>query len=486
MEWIIHHLFARYFSPVGWLFPLKYYLEVSPKPSYFAENGGQKMTVAYKKRQLQEDKIKQELMAFLSGRDAFFMLDSHVESNPSYFEQPFAYHRFRWVMATGISRAVTDEKHFPQNWSELLHESKGQWSFGFLGYDLKNRLEDLPQHAPVFLNLPDLFWYIPQLVIACTEEEIIVWENDVSDERVTQIEAILSGEKITDAPEARPQQEIHLQQRVSREKYIHAVQKLKEHIQRGDIYEVNYCMEFFAENVMPHAMQIWKKLSAASPMPFSAYIDMPDFCVFSASPERFLRRENNTLTAQPMKGTIRRGATLEEDKELIAQLKNDPKERSENVMIVDLVRNDLAHTAEKGSVQVEDLFGVQTFPRVHQMVSTIKSELREDANIADAVASAFPMGSMTGAPKIRAMELIDAYELSARNVYSGSIGYMDPSGNMDMNVVIRSLLYNKKTKYLSLSVGSAITINCDPEKEYEECMLKIAPLLQALGTPVNE
>ena len=199
-----------------------------------------------------------------------------------------------------------------------------------------------------------------------------------------------------------------------------------------------------------------------------------------ASPERFLARRGKKIISQPVKGTARRGATISEDKLILETLKNDPKEQAENVMIVDLVRNDLSHHAYRGSVKVEELFGLKSFRQIHQMVSTITSEIKNDVPFSEVIKNAFPMGSMTGAPKIRAMELIEEYENTKRGIYSGAIGYITPGGDFDFNVIIRSIIYNSENRYLSFMAGSAITIGADAEKEYEECLLKAVTMNKVL------
>jgi para-aminobenzoate synthetase component 1 len=217
-----------------------------------------------------------------------------------------------------------------------------------------------------------------------------------------------------------------------------------------------------------------------SKAPFSCYFKFDGKYLLSASPERFLKKQGSKLISMPIKGTARRGKNIEDDLALRRKLLADQKERSENVMIVDLVRNDLSRSSVEGSVKVEELFGIKTFPQVHQMVSTITGVLRDDVHFVDAIRNAFPMGSMTGAPKVRAMELIEQYEKSKRGLYSGAVGYITPEGDFDFNVVIRSLLYNSLNHYLSFHVGSAIVFDSAPEKEYEECLLKAKALIQVL------
>lgn len=204
-----------------------------------------------------------------------------------------------------------------------------------------------------------------------------------------------------------------------------------------------------------------------------------------ASPERFLKKEKDLLVSQPIKGTAPRGRNAKEDMQLKKELFTDAKERSENVMIVDLVRNDLSHVAAKNSVKVTELFGIYSFSTVHQMISTVTARLGKDYHFTDALRYTFPMGSMTGAPKVRAMQLIEQYEDTRRGLYSGAVGYITPERDFDFNVVIRSILYNKQEQYLGFMAGSAITSGSIPEKEYQECLHKAQAMKKALGQ-INE
>ena len=244
---------------------------------------------------------------------------------------------------------------------------------------------------------------------------------------------------------------------------------------------MNYCIEFYSENVLIDPPSVYNRLNTLSPMPFSAYFHINDHFLMCASPERFLAKRGNKIISQPIKGTAKRGENEKEDKKIIESLKKDPKEQAENVMIVDLVRNDLSHTASRGSVIVEELFGIKTFHQLHQMESTVTSELKKDISFTEAIKKAFPMGSMSGAPKIRAMELIEEFESTKRGIYSGAVGYITPDGDFDFNVIIRSILYNSKNRYLSFMAGSAITDGSNAEREYEECMLKVAAMIKVLS-----
>jgi para-aminobenzoate synthetase component 1 len=274
---------------------------------------------------------------------------------------------------------------------------------------------------------------------------------------------------------------VELKERVTREAYLEAIDSVQAHIQQGDIYEMNHCQEFFAEKADIDPYSSFTQLQSLARAPMAAYFKLDQAHLLCASPERFLRIDGDQALAQPIKGTAPRGKDEAEDLRSAERLRNDPKERAENIMIVDLVRNDLSRTAAKGSVEVEELCGIHAFPTVHQMISSIRSRIDPECSAVDVIRNAFPMGSMTGAPKVRAMELIEAYEGMRRGLYSGSVGYMDPEGNWDLNVVIRSLLYNERSRYLSAKVGGAITARSVPQKEYEECLLKAEALKRAIA-----
>ncbi|UOQ71128.1 anthranilate synthase component I family protein [Hymenobacter cellulosilyticus] len=240
------------------------------------------------------------------------------------------------------------------------------------------------------------------------------------------------------------------------------MEAIREDILNGEVYELNLCQEFYAETVALEPVGTFLRLLEASPTPFAGFYKWHDRYLLCASPERFLQKKGPQLISQPIKGTIRRGATPGEDERQRQLLLHDEKERAENLMIVDLVRNDLARVAQTGSVQVPELFGLYSFRHVWQMISTVQAQARPDLGLVDMLRATFPMGSMTGAPKIRAMELIEHYERTKRGLYSGSLGYVTPAGDFDFNVVIRSLQYRAGTGYLSFQVGSAITYDSDP------------------------
>lgn len=377
------------------------------------------------------------------------------------------------ILAGYASAAALDEKEPGQSFARLrrlLDHSPG-WYFGHLSYDLKNETEDLVSSRPELHGFGAMRFFSPELLVCV---------DDRGEMKISPPGAALP-KKNEPVPSPVLNSKFVIRQQTSREEYIATSKKLMAHIHRGDIYEINYCIGFYAENVKLDPPALFLRLNKLAAAPFSALYRNGDSWLICASPERFLQKKANCIISQPIKGTRPRGKTEAEDRALAEELRNDPKEQSENVMIVDLVRNDLSKVAKRGSVMVDELFGIHSFKTVHQMISTVIAELREDVHPADAVKAAFPMGSMTGAPKVRAMQLAEEHEQMRRGLYSGAVGYFTPEGDFDFNVVIRSILYNAATGYLSLMVGSALTAAADPEKEYEECLLKARGLFEALG-----
>jgi para-aminobenzoate synthetase component 1 len=274
--------------------------------------------------------------------------------------------------------------------------------------------------------------------------------------------------------------DIKIKMRIHKDAYFEKVNTMLGHIHRGDIYEANFCQEFYAEDSIINPLKTFNKLNNISQPPFAVFLKLNEFYLLCASPERYLQKQGEKIISQPIKGTAKRSRNEEKDKALKFELSQNDKERSENIMIVDLVRNDLSHTAKKGSVEVEELCKVYTFKQVHQMISTVSSLLDNDDDYIETIKTTFPMGSMTGAPKIKAMEIIENLEATKRGLYSGAVGYFTPENNFDFNVVIRSILYNEAKKYLSFSVGSAITAKSNPHDEYEECLIKAKAMREAL------
>ena len=276
---------------------------------------------------------------------------------------------------------------------------------------------------------------------------------------------------------------INWRPRQSKSDYIRQINFLKDQIQQGNLYEINYCQEFYAENVHTNSiLPIYHALNKVTKAPYSLFYESERWMIAGASPERFIARKGNKLISEPIKGTAPRGETPEEDFRLKEQLASSHKDRTENVMIVDLVRNDLSRIATKGSVHVDELFGVYSFPTVHQLISTVSCQLNDEVTFSDILKATFPMGSMTGAPKVAAMELAEQTERFTRGIYSGAAGYIAPNSDFDLNVMIRTLLVDRMNKSASCGVGGAITIFSDPEEEYQECRAKVGKILDATGT----
>jgi len=349
-----------------------------------------------------------------------------------------------------------------------------QWMFGFFGYDLKNEIEDLSTSFPNPLKFPDCYFFIPKTLLKFSNGTVEI--EAYSPEIIFNAILDFSSDTETHVPSSK----IEIQNRLSKEEYFDAFEHMISHIRRGDIYEVNLCQEFYADNTKINPLKVYQKLNSISPTPFSTFFKLNYKFILSASPERFLAKRKNTLISQPIKGTAPRGKSVKEDQEYIEQLRNNPKEIAENVMIVDLVRNDMTRSALPGTVAADRKLEVHSFKQVHQLISTITCTISEQINEVEAIKNIFPPGSMTGAPKISAMKLCDRYENSRRGVYSGTVGYFSPSGDFDFNVIIRTILYNQTQQYLSFHTGGAITIDAEAEKEYNECLLKASAIIQTL------
>jgi para-aminobenzoate synthetase component I len=377
--------------------------------------------------------------------------------NQDYSIQP---QRYECLLAAGAVETVSSGEL--KDLDAFL--SRKSWAFGHLSYELKNQLHHFPATREDKIGFPPYFFFAPKYLVQLRESEVLI-EADDCDE---VYKSILDSGSDPAAPIS-----VNIQQGLSKEQYIRKIEKLRKHIARGDCYEINFCQEFFAEGAGIDPVDVFERLVSVSPNPFSALYRLDDRYLICASPERFITKKGGRIFSQPMKGTSKRDLTdAVKDEMLKSELQQSAKERSENVMVVDMVRNDLARVCREGSVKVDELFGVYSYPQVHQMISTITGELDERVKFTDIIRATFPMGSMTGAPKYRVMELIDQYEESARGIFSGSVGYISPENDFDFNVVIRSIMYNASTKYLSYQLGSGITFYSDPEKEWEECLLK--------------
>jgi para-aminobenzoate synthetase component 1 len=358
-------------------------------------------------------------------------------------------------------------------------QKTNDWLFGYLTYDLKNDVEDLHSNNFDGLDFPDLYFFQPKRVFLFSENEVrIEYLNFVSDELEQDWKEIMHFKPVKNAENV--EKSIKIRLRTSKDSYFEKIQEMLHHIERGDIYEANFCQEFYSENAEIDPIKTFFHLNHISKPPFASYFKRASNFALCASPERYIKKTGNTVISQPIKGTAKRDVNLTADREMIDWLATDPKERSENIMITDLVRNDLSRIALKGTVKVDELCKIYTFEQVHQMISTISCTVSETVSPVEILRKTFPMGSMTGAPKISAMRLIEELEETKRGLYSGSIGYFTPLGDFDFNVIIRSILYNSTNKYVSYSVGGAITANSIPENEYEECLLKAKAMREVL------
>lgn len=413
--------------------------------------------------------LKKQLLHWAQQfREVVFLDSNNYQDRYGSYEAVLAVDAF-------TSLQTDDQKAFLE--LQSYQQETNDWLFGYLSYDLKNSIEPIDSQNIDGLNFPDLFFFQPKKIIILAQETLRfeylgICEEEIADD-FKDISTI-NEHKFKHFPA------LNIQDRVSFKEYVKGFDQMKYHIQRGDIYEANYCMEFYADQATIDPLETYWKLNSISEPPFACFGKFNQQYVLCASPERYLKKQGTKIISQPIKGTSKRGANLEEDLLLKKQLRENPKEQSENVMIVDLVRNDLSKTAVKASVKVEELFGIYTFKQVHQMISTVVSEVAENQNPVNIIQSTFPMGSMTGAPKLSAMKIIEEVEQSKRGLYSGAIGYFTPDSDFDFNVVIRSILYNQKNNYLSFSVGSAITINANAEDEYNECLLKAQAMKKVL------
>ena len=415
------------------------------------------------------ENFKQNLLLWSQQFDDVVWLDSNNHKDQySNYDAVLAVDAFT-VLRTDFFDAFERLKDY--------QSSTNDWIFGYLTYDLKNTTERLKSENFDGLNFPDLYFFQPKKLFLFKDNHVEIKYLKMVDDEIT--DDLLSVNSST-VEKSQNTESIKIKLRIHKDDYFNKVTKMLAHIHRGDIYEANFCQEFYAENSEINPLETFKKLNNISKPPLASFLKFEDKYMMSASPERYIKKNGTTIISQPIKGTAKRSGNKTEDIRLAKDLAKDPKERSENIMIVDLVRNDLSHTATKGSVEVKELCKVYSFLQVHQMISTIQSEVKPETNPIDIIKTTFPMGSMTGAPKISAMKIIEELEETKRGLYSGSVGYFTPNGNFDFNVIIRTILYDKTKKYISYSVGSAITAKSDPLKEYEECLVKAKAMREAL------
>jgi para-aminobenzoate synthetase component I len=382
------------------------------------------------------------------------------------------------ILAVDAVHSIQTDNHHAFNTLKHYQSNCNDWIFGFLTYDLKNDVEHLESNNFDGLQFPELYFFQPKKLFLFKGNTVVfLYLKAFEDDIERDLKAIQQSFKAKVEPVETP---IKIKLRIHKDEYFEKVNTILEHIHRGDIYETNFCQEFYADDTQINPLETYFKLNSISKPPFATFFKLNDLYVLSSSPERYLKKDDHTIISQPIKGTAKRSENPEEDTQLKLALIHDEKERSENIMILDLMRNDLSKTAIKGSVMVEELCQVYTFKQVHQMISTVTSQIDDTVHPVDVIKSTFPMGSMTGAPKISAMKIIETLEETKRGLYSGAVGYFSPEGDFDFNVIIRSILYNETNKYVSYSVGGAITAKSDPLKEYEECLIKAKAMRDVL------
>jgi para-aminobenzoate synthetase component 1 len=408
-----------------------------------------------------------KMLNWLKPFNIFCLLDN----SGYHFEEP----AFECLLAVGCKDKLELNAGNAFKALKEFNAIHNDWLFGHLGYDLKNENEQLQSNNFDGIGFKDVHFFVPEIVLQLSEKVLSLFYEGDAEEIFSSIK---SASVIIEEKKFAP---LQIKSRFTSAEYVDTIKKLQQHILRGDCYEINFCQEFFSSDAIIDPILVYHKMTTISPNPFAALYKLDNKYCICASPERYLKKRGNKIFSQPIKGTAKRYlANQQQDEDSKNQLLHSDKERSENVMVVDLVRNDLSKVCKEGTVAVKELFGIYSFPQVHQMISTISGELQNEVDWVDTIKATFPMGSMTGAPKKRVMQLIEENERTRRGLFSGAIGYIDPNKNFDFNVVIRSILYNESAKYLSFQTGSAITFYCVAEEEYEECLLKAAVMKQVL------
>jgi para-aminobenzoate synthetase component I len=417
--------------------------------------------IAFELTGAQAKEIKQRMLNWAKQYSILIFLDSN--------NYPSGYNGYECLLAAGAADTIGGSEKDTLSRLQQRHDENPDWLFGHICYDHKNVIEPrLTSAHQLRIGFPEVHFFIPETVCHLNREQTTLTIESFDDPNT--IYKDISSSDVEAAGKTIPK--LQFSYAVDQERYIDAVKRLRSHIADGDCYEINFCAEACCDHADIDPLLIFNALNALSPAPFAAYYRLNDRYMMCASPERYLKKEGSRLLSQPIKGTARRDKEAAKDSEIREALRSNLKERAENVMIVDLVRNDLARCCETGSVRVDELFGIYTFPQVHQMISTVSGSLRPGLPFTDAIRYSFPMGSMTGAPKFKVMQLIEEYERSRRELYSGTVGYITPEGDFDFNVVIRSLFYTAADKYLSFQTGGAITYDSDPISEWEEMRLK--------------
>ncbi|MCT4509228.1 MAG: aminodeoxychorismate synthase component I [Tepidibacter sp.] len=358
---------------------------------------------------------------------------------------------------------------------------------GYLSYDLGNYIEKLPRTVVDDMKAPDLYFGLYDWVIVIdhlmNKTFIATPDINVRDENyiVNYLSKLISNAQDNGVDKLCYEQKtfprVKLESNFKKKDYIDAIEKMRNYIRSGDIYQANMTQRFHGK-VSMSSFELYRDLRRISPAPFGAFLNFEDIHILSNSPERFIKVNNKFIQTRPIKGTRPRGKSKEEDLLLRNELLNSEKDKAELLMIVDLERNDIGRISKIGTVRVPELFKLEEYSNVHHLVSTVVGEIKEDKDIVDVISSTFPGGSITGAPKIRAMEIIDELEPTARNVYTGSIGYIGFDSNADFNISIRTII--KKDEDIFFQVGGGITWDSNPEEEYEETLHKAKSIMNAI------
>lgn len=409
--------------------------------------------------------IKRKVLYWLKAYSTFIYLDNNAYRN--------APNRFELLAGAGVRREVAVEE---------IDAVKGDWLFGHIGYDFKNTIfPRLHSRHTILADFPATSFYVPDVVISIPFGSATLQVAAVTEDPAVVLQAILATVVPADVSGSIQVDEATWVSDFDSSSYMDTVGQLRQHITEGDCYEINLCNghRVTVRSIRPY--ELFDTLNGQNPAPFAAFCRYGERFLLSTSPERYLYREGATVLSQPIKGTTGRSADPLEDERQRTGLYHSIKERAENVMITDLVRNDLARICETGSIEVPELFGVYTFSSLHHLISTVQGRLLPGSTLRDIITIPFPMGSMTGAPKYIVMQLIEQYERSARGIFSGTVGYITPSEDFDFNVVIRSLVYDGEQSVLSLHTGGAITIDSDAAAEWNEASLKALRLKQVMG-----
>jgi para-aminobenzoate synthetase component 1 len=417
--------------------------------------------------------FKVQILHWINQFEVCTFLDNHA------YESPYA--KLDCIAAATPSSFIALDKVSASSVNQFIETHSGEWIFAHFNYEYQSITK--PNTKVTLMGFPLAYLYTPAVVIELTENKVTIQTDSDNPQHVfDQVRSFKLP--VTDAYNAALT--TNITPFISKAAYLENIHKILALIRRGDFYEINYCQAFEVDHLSADPVNVYFNLTDISPTPFACFYKNNSDYLLCASPERYLQKKGNQLISQPIKGTIKRNVENDADDKLqVEALKNSSKDKSENVMVVDLVRNDLSKICEQGSVKVSELFGIYSFPQVHQMISTITGKLASNTLFSEILEATFPMGSMTGAPKKSVMETIDSLEPTKRGLYSGTVGYINPAGDFDFNVVIRSIFYNSDTKKASYGVGGGITIYSDPDKEYEECLLKAAAIKKVLSNNDN-